>query len=283
MTRYMSDFGRGRWPVVPPGPYFDTNNDPQPTLTKDVAYILRQQSGSPVHSRIGAYVYSNCDPLHFFPNYEQDFALYLCAALAKHWSIRQYLLTTARCDYSSLSESYETVTATWHATLLEHEANGRWLTDTGKMDMIQLEKKLMVVAFDAYPCLLDLTYHMNSTALVNMQFDVAALKALGVAPGTTMDDMEHRFLCVRYACIYLLSTFHDISTLPDQFWTKFQATQGASQRNWGWLIRNHVRALQNAEAMLAKIEDAVDAEKAVRLIQGFEQDGLNRLAQDQGA
>lgn len=278
MTHYKTSYGR--LPGIPPGPYFDTNNDPQPTLTKDVAHVLRQ-SASPVHSKVGEYVYHNCEPLHFFPNHEQDFGLYLCAALAKHWSIKHYLVAAARCDYSSMLVSYEVVTSTWHSTLLVYEANGNWLTDAGKTDMIQLEEKLMVIALNAYPCLLDLTYHMNSTALVNMQFDLAALKAS--APKTTRDDMEHRLFCVRNAYIYLLRTFSDISTLPDQFWANFQATQGASPRNWEWLILNLEKALKYAEALSAEIQDAIDAEKAVRLIQGFTEHRLKRLGQNQGA
>ncbi|KAL8750516.1 MAG: hypothetical protein Q9184_006401 [Pyrenodesmia sp. 2 TL-2023] len=269
-----------RLPGIPPGPYFDTNNDPQPTLTKDVAHVLRR-SVSPVHSYVGQYIYSNCYPLHFFHSYEQDFSLYLCAALAKHWSIRHYLQAVARCDYSSMSVSYEVTTNIWRSALFVYEANGKWLSDTEKMDMVQREEKLMVIALNAYPCLLDLTYHMNSTALVNTWFSLATLKVS--APGTTTDDMEHRLLCVQNAYIYLLSVFTDISTLPDQFWAKFQATQGASESNWWWLMRNAVRALKYAKILSAKIQDAIDARKVDQLIQVLKEDRLNGLVQNQGA
>lgn len=272
-------------PGVPPGPYFDTHKVPQPTVTMDVAYTICQ-SILPARSKFGEYIYSHCEPLHFFPDRHENFCVYIFAAIAKHHSIKiclpaaDVLQVADSCDYASPGGSCDTVCAFLYATLRKCEDTGVELTDRGKMEVIVLEQQLTEVAFTAYPSLLEATYQMNNAALVNTQLDLAALSASATID--TQEDLEYRLLCVRNAYLYLLSTFNDISTLPDHFWARLQSMHDTRARNWGWQWRSVERSVPYAESLMAKLQDAIDRKTIRRSFAGIVKDELSRLVQDKG-
>ncbi|KAL8900363.1 MAG: hypothetical protein Q9207_005733 [Kuettlingeria erythrocarpa] len=290
MPRCSSEFRRarrenlGKWPGIPPGPYFDTHKDPQPTVTKDMAYAIRQHI-RPANSKFGQYIYSRCEPLHFFPKPDENFGVYLFAAIAKHHSIKlclpaaEILRVADYCDYASEGGSCDTVCAFLYDTLRKCEDIGVELTDRGKMEIIVLEEQLTEVAFTAYPSLLEATYDMNTSAVVNTQLDLAAVSALA-AVSTTLEDLEHRLLRVRNAYIYLLRNFNDISTLPDHFWARLQSTYDIMARNWGWQWRSVEWTVKYAESLTAKMQDTIEKKKLRKSIIGFVTDRYRRRVRE---
>ncbi len=219
-------------------------------------------------------------PLHFFPKPNEDFGVYIFAAIAKHHSIRlclpaaDVLRVAGYCDYASPGGCCDIVCEFLYDMLRKVEDTGAEFTNWGKREIIVLEEQLTEVAFTAYPSLLEATFHMNSTALVNTHLDLAALGAL--AAEGTLEDLEHRLRCVRNAYTYFLRNFNDISALPDQFWARLQSTHDIMARNWGWQWRSAERSVQYAEALIKRLQDAIEKRKLRKSIVGFVTDRTRR-------
>ncbi|KAI4122624.1 MAG: hypothetical protein LQ338_005702 [Usnochroma carphineum] len=238
-----------KYPYIPPGPYLTTDNLIFPVLTKDVGDVLRRNDGR-VHKKIGEYIFANYEPFYLFPP-NDDFGVYLCAAIAKHWSIARHLIHTKVFD-PRFSVAYNYACKKWLWALLDLEDDQKGLTDEEKWNLIRLEEKLTVNVLTTYPCLLQKSFQLNRALCTAVQSNLDELMKL--AP--TKEALQEQLGQVEGAYDYLAKTFIDIRTLPRHFWEGLIMPPSSRGREWQKLMewRDNIKcqADELAEAIVDK-------------------------------
>lgn len=133
-----------------------------------------------MYNLIGVHIFANYDPLFVFSHPAaptEDFATYLSAAIAKHFSIKGYHRSTQiyepNCPiFDRYLSTYEKWESGW-SILVTSDGDERQLAEVEKRDLIRLEEELTAEALLKYPCLLDVSYGTNYALLDFIRKQVA--------------------------------------------------------------------------------------------------------------
>ena len=240
-----------RYPYIPSGPYLDTENQPTPFLTKDIGKPLRE-SVEIWHKRIGEYIFANYEV--DFPDPNEDFGVYLSAAIAKHLKFHEYM-TQAKVpfDYEYHSRCTDACNK-WYVSWLRIVDGNKDLSDAEKRYMIDLEEKLTNDMLQAYPWFCYMCYEANDMAV---RLTLERLEAVGEME-TTVDALQEQFFKLHAASKWLQFQIRTLETLPDHFWEQLILEERNRNEDWPGLIAYSHEVVDVANDMMEQIRDESD-------------------------